>query len=301
MRLATTLALLGAASIMVGAVGQSKDAGVFFDDFSYADTASMVKGGWIVRSQKGWPGVEGARWGEAAIAVLDDDGGHGNRVVRMMALTDGTRDGTLQAQLCQQRKYFEGTYAARVRFTDKAAYGSSRDQIVQTFYAISPYVKDFDPEYSEMDFEYLPNGGWGARESTIFNTSWETFQLEPWVARNQSDRRAGPLEGWHTLVMVVSGGKVEYYLDGVRTASHGGKNYPRVPMSMNFNLWFIRDGVSPDKNPRAWHQEIDWAFHAKERVLTPQAVEAEVAALRSAGKGFLDTVPSLNLTCPCNF
>jgi hypothetical protein len=205
------------------------------------------------------------------------------------------------SQICQQRKYFEGTYAARVRFTDKAVYGQSRDQVVQTFYAISPYVKDFDPDYSEMDCEYLPNGGWGAKESSLFNTSWETFQLEPWVAKNQSDRRGGALEGWHTLVLVVSGGKVEYYLDGMRTAAHGGRNYPRVPMSLNFNLWFIREGVSPDKNPRVWHEDIDWAFHAKDRILTPRQVEDEVAALRASGRAFVDTVPTLNLPCPCNF
>lgn len=301
MKFVALIAALGTASVVLSAAGQQTEKAIYFDDFGYRDAASMPKGGWIVRSQKGWPGVEGARWGEPSIALLDDPATPGNRLVRLIALTDGTKEGTQQAQLCQQRKYFEGTYAARVRFTDKAVYGPSRDQVVETFYAISPYVKDFDPDYSEADFEYLPNGGWGAKESALFNTSWETFQLEPWVARNQSDRRGGALDGWHTLVLVVSGGKVEYFLDGVRTASHGGKNYPRVPMSFNFNLWFIRDGVSADKNPRVWHEDVDWAFHAKDRVLTPQDVEAEVSALRAAGKTFVDTVPSLNLTCPCNF
>jgi hypothetical protein len=297
---------LGLMPGFLGALSTSAIAGdkaLFFDDFNYPDKASMVKSGWTLRGVKGWPGIPGARWGESAIELLPDTAKAGNRFVRMIALTDGTSEGTMQAQLCQARKYFEGTYAARIRFSDKAAYGSSKDQLVMSFYTSSPYVKDFDPNYSELDFEYLPTGGWGANGAAMFNTSWETFQLEPWDARNQSGHVAGSLGGWHTLVMQVSGGKVNYYVDGKKFAEHGGKNYPRLAMSFNFNLWFIKDGISTDKNPRVWHEDIDWVLHVKDQVLTPAEVESQVAELQKSGTTLTDTVPAMNppLPCPCNF
>jgi hypothetical protein len=33
-----------------------------------------------------------------------------------------------------------------------------------------------------MDFEYLPNGGWGGSPTTMHVTTWETVQIEPWNA-----------------------------------------------------------------------------------------------------------------------
>jgi hypothetical protein len=42
--------------------------------------------------------------------------------------------------------------------------------------------------------------------------------------------------------MQVANGTIAYYLDGVMIARHGGKYYPRVPMSINYNLWFIQGG-----------------------------------------------------------
>ena len=44
------------------------------------------------------------------------------------------------------------------------------DQVVQTFYTITPYLEPLDPDYSEMDYEYLPNGGWGGAALTFHVT-----------------------------------------------------------------------------------------------------------------------------------
>jgi len=42
-------------------------------------------------------------------------------------------------------------------------WGPDGDQIVETFYTISQMD---EPSYSEADFEYLPNGGWGQEGPT---------------------------------------------------------------------------------------------------------------------------------------
>src|SRR5215216_7468498 len=150
----------------------SPPAQLFFDDFSYTSTDEMTANGWILRDGQGWPGVSGASFRAANVSFLDYPAQVGNRLLRMTSSTDGTSENTYQTQICHQRKYLEGTYAARVRFSDTPATGSDGDEIVQTFYMITPYDKPFNPDYSEMDFEYLPNGGWGGWPTTMHVTTW---------------------------------------------------------------------------------------------------------------------------------
>ena len=117
---------------------------VMFDDFTYASTDDMAKNGWILRTAAGWPGVPGAKWGKERMSLHDDPSRSGNRVIRMTSMTDGTPANTFQSQFCHQRKYFEGTYAARVRFTDAPVSGRNGDQLVQTFYMIAPLRAPMD-------------------------------------------------------------------------------------------------------------------------------------------------------------
>jgi hypothetical protein len=220
------------------------NAHLFFDDFHYDSTgdAAFTENGWIVRTADGWPGIPGAIWSsEDSVTLVDDPDQEGNRLVQMTASSDGTT--IHQAQFCQARKFFEGTYATRVHFSDAPASGPDGDQIVQTFYQISPLAFDLDPDYSELDFEYLPNGGWGIRGNILFVTSWETFRPEPnWLADNTSGSIESSFEGWHTLVMQVGDGTLTYYVDGDVIATHDGDVYPEVSMSLNYNLWFIVGG-----------------------------------------------------------
>lgn len=267
---------------------------VFFDDFNYAKPEDVAQHGWIIRTETGWPGVAGSSWGAASISI--DDG-----ILRMTSQTDGTGANTRQSQICQQRKFLEGTYGARVRFSDQPASGPNGDQIVQSFYAISPLKAPMDPDYSEDDFEYLPNGGWGHSGPTIFVTTWETFQLEPWIADNIDNAKGIALGGWHTLVAQVGNGVVRYFLDGAQLAEHGGKFYPESLMSINFNLWFTREGLIPGNEMRQWTEDIDWVYFRGGRVQTPSAVEAAVADFRRRGLHFRDTVPESGLVSPCNF
>jgi hypothetical protein len=286
------------------ALGTAPLAQTLFDDFNYANNKQLAKHGWIVRTAPGWPGVPGAIWRNSSVTLIADPDQRGNRILRMTSSTDGTSANTFQAQICHQRKYLDGTYAARVRFVDIPTEGPSGDQLVESFYAISPLKAPMDPDYSELDFEYLPNGGWGHNGSTLFVTSWRTFSPEPnWKADNVSNNTSGGQAGWHTLVTQVSEGKVRYFIDGKPLADHDGPVYPRSLMSINFNLWFIKDGTVKSNVVRSYREEIDWVFHAAKKSMTPEEVEAAVGGLRRKSIRFQDTVPgpSPALTSPCDY
>ena len=281
------------------------DVGLFFDDFSQADTAALARDGWRLREKAGHPGIEGAAWGPGTVTLVDDPQRRGNRLLRLSASTDGTPQGTTQAQLCHARKYLEGTYAARIRFSDRPVQGQDGDVIVQSFYAVSPLKFDFDPEYSELDWEYLPNGGWGDARTRLYGVSWQTVRIEPWLAFNQPHQEFRSMDGWHVLLMQVAGGTTRLFIDGELRAEHGGRNYPAVPMSLNFNHWFSPGGLLSGVVGvrRTYEQDVDWVFHARSRVLSPAQVLATVEALRAAGTSHTDSVPPATppLASPCDF
>jgi hypothetical protein len=277
---------------------------LFFDDFSHADIAQLAQAGWKVRDKAGHPGVEGARWGAEGVSLIADPAQPGNRLLRLSARSDGTPKGTRHAQVCHQRKYLEGTYAARIRFSDTPVSGPDGDVVVQTFYAVSPLRFDFDPQYSELDWEYLPNGGWGEAQTRLWGVSWQTVRLKPWMSFNQSLQHRASVEGWHVLMMQAAAGKVRWWLDGQQLDEHGGRNYPVVPMSINFNLWFSPGGfVKNERVPRVYEEDVDWVLQAPGRVLSPDEVQAQVNALRAAGTAHVDTVPPADppLASTCDF
>ncbi len=286
-----------ALALSLGPASAQSGAGRFFDDFSDADLAGLRAAGWTVRAAPGHPGVPGAQWGESQLRLLDDPALKGNRLLRLVAETDGTGAGTRQAQLCQQRKFFEGTYAARVRFSDAPVQGADGDPVIQTFYAVAPLRHDFDPEFSEIDWEYLPNGGWGSDKTRLYGISWQTVRIEPWQAHNGSHEEMGALgaggAAWHVLLMQVAAGRVRLFLDGRQVAEHGGRNYPVVPMSINFNLWFSPGGLLPAGGPvRRYEQDVDWVFHARNEVLSPDQVDAAVATYRRKALAREDGIPT---------
>jgi hypothetical protein len=278
----------------------SESSQILFDDFSYSTADEMTANGWIVRSGSGWPGVPGATFRPENVSFVDYPDQAGNHLLRMTSSTDGTSENTYQTQICHQRKYLEGTYAARVRFSDEPAAGMDGDQVVQTFYTITPYIQPMDPDYSEMDYEYLPNGGWGGAELTFYVTTWETVQIEPRNAENTSNSVQGSLAGWHTLVTQVIGGTVRYFIDGKLIAQHGGEYYPDAPMSINFNLWFIDGGLVQAEGVREYQEDIDWVFHDVGALLMPDEVNTRVNELRSASVKFQDTIISGIQASPCD-
>lgn len=277
-------------------------AGLFFDDFSQPVPQGLSAQGWTLRHAMGHPGIAGARWGTATIALVPDPQQPGNQLLRLRASTDGTPQGTSQAQICHARKYLEGTYAARIQFSYEPVSGDDGDVVVQTFYAVSPLKHDFDPEFSEVDWEYLPKGGWGDPTTRLYGITWQTVRIDPWQAHNQAHQEKRSVAGWRTLVLQIRDGKTRHYLDGVLLAEHGGRNYPVVPMSINFNLWFSQGGLLPvSTTPRVYGQDVDWVFHAKNQLLTRAQVDARVRSFQADGKAAVDQIaagsPTLASTC----
>ncbi len=301
------LLISGAVTAQEATPESDAPSGIFFDDFTYTgtDDPAFTQNGWIVRTEAGWPGVPGAFWNPDGVSVVDDPESEGNRLMQMVSTTDGRDDHTTQTQFCQQRKFLEGTYAALIRFSDAPGSGLDGDEIVQTFYVISPLAVELDPDYSELDFEYLPNGGWGAPRNTLFVTSWETFRPDPnWLAINTSSIRQGSLaDSWHLLTMQVVEDRITYYLDDELLGEHDSEYFPEVPMSINFNLWFINGGLSAQGRERAYVEQIDWVFHTQGTRLSPDDVVNTVAAMREDGVSFSDSVPvsGERLESPCNF
>ena len=270
---------------------------LLFDDFAYQSAAEFKAHGWLVRNQAGHPGLPGAQWDSNGVAFLPASADAPAGALQLSASTDGQGSNTRQVQICHQRKYKMGTYAARVLFRDAPAFGPDGDVVIQTFYAISPLQADLHPDYSETDFEYLPNGGWGqGSAAALWATSWETFRLQPWTALNEHSRRPGSMAGWHTLVLQVSPQQLRYYVDGELFAHHTAAVVPEDWMSLNFNLWFMAGGADGSGGPvasnltRQYQQDIDWVMYIADQQLSPAQVDAQLQLLRQGGQTFIDTV-----------
>jgi hypothetical protein len=258
-----------------------------FDDFSYSSSSDsrISQRGWTVRSGGGGPGVPGAEWDPSRVTFPTVDG---QKVMRLDSWNNGSA--ARQTELYHQRKFFEGTYAARVKFSDTPVFGPDGDHVVQTFFTITPLNAPMDPNYGEIDFEYLPNGGWGEPANIMYETTWETYQNEPWVADNIHNEQRQSYAGWHDLVFQVANGRVKYYIDGALVADHGDRYYPETPMSINFNLWFISGGLQGGSAERAYQQEVDYVYFAKDQVLSPAQVRTAVQNYRSSGVEHVDNV-----------
>jgi hypothetical protein len=252
-----------------------------FDDFNYSGPGDTSLGahGWAIRTGAGGPGVQNS-WTADTVSFPSDPTAKGGKVMKLTASTDGTSGGTKQAEIdTTARKFFEGTYAARVYFNDAPTTGQNGDHVNETFYTITPD----DSLYSENDFEYLPNGGWGGPANSMYTTSWYSSDAFDRVTNDT----IGSLQGWHTLVATVAGGTVTYYIDGKQVFSSNGKYYPREKMTIDFNEWFID---LPFNGARSWDEKVNWVYY-NASALTPGAVDSAVNGYYSSGTHFTDTVP----------
>ncbi|MEU3298700.1 cellulose binding domain-containing protein [Streptomyces sp. NPDC006678] len=262
-----------------------------FDDFTYTSHTdpAISAHGWSVRSNSGGPGVPGATWAPENVTFALEGT---NSVMNLETSTAGTAQSTEMTEvLTRATKFKNGTYAARVKFSDTPKNGGpDGDRLVQTFFTINDLKAPMADDYAEYDFEYLPNGGWGEPSSILYSTSWETYRPDPWEAVNQHSEVRASYAGWHDLVFTIDDNGIVYYVDGQEFGRH--TYLPERPMSINFNHWLIDLAGQPSTTPRAYDQKVDYVLHVKDQVLTPAQVAAKVAAYRSAGTAFEDTVPA---------
>jgi hypothetical protein len=255
-----------------------------FDDFNYsnANDVALTNHQWDLRNgDAGGPGPSGT-WTKSNISFVSASATDPNKLMRLVAVSGPQ---TTKAEISTPRKYFEGTYAARVKFIDAPASGPDGANIVETFFTISESI-DTDPNYSELDFEYLPNGGFG------YDDNISRFHFTAWASttNQKSSFVKKSFEGWHLLVMTVFNGVVNQYVDGVllKTFNRTTTNnvYPRTKMVIDFNLWFDESAASTAK----YFQDVDWVYHAKNKVLSSTEVKTIVAGFRTAQVKFKDNV-----------
>jgi len=249
--------------------GQSS---VFFDDFNYTSStdSNLLNFGWSPRSGGGGPGI--GTWDPTHITFIPDPADSSNELMQMAATTSGTASTSIQTEILTPFKFLHGTFAARVKFEDAPDSGLDGDQLYQTFFTISPYRSR---PYSEIDFEYLPNGFGSTLTPHFFFTLWQTTH------KRVSTNIAASYAGWHTLVVDDADGvNTHFYVDGVLVASFS-TYYPAALMAIDFNQWFPTGSLVNSSTPRTWVEQIDWVYHAKDTLLTTAQVQANVANYRS--------------------
>lgn len=265
----------------------------FFDDFNYASQPQMQANGWVIRSRHGGPGLPDVTWAPNNVTLVNNPDQKNDKLLHLTALTDGTSSQTSESMVCHAQNYFTGTYAARVKFSDSSTPGAGSDHIVETFYTISP--ADIGDNYSELDNEYAPNGGWGGDNQTLYLVTW----------KNENDRLYGGgfnvLAGWHTIVMQAMNDVVNYYFDGTLLATHTNGFFPRSPMALNFSTWFI-NLTSPQAGvQRQYTEDVDWVYYAGGQTLSPDQVNAVVSQSRASHTPFMNTMAPwpADMTSPC--
>lgn len=264
-----------------------------FDDFSYPGiTDPNFTSRWWVRTGGGAPGVPNAQWLSSNVSIIADPSSATNKLLRLKATTSGAGTNTSHAEVQSTDDRFRlGTYAARLNFTSTPLSGARyyADKPVETFFTISPWVNnpETDLNYSEQDFEYMPNGGWGqGNTSTLWLTSWETASH----VNKLSDKVTADYAGWRTVVLQITGATISYYLDGALLFTHGATYVPETNQHLDFNLWFDEIATT-QSSARTYHEDADWVYFAKDTILSPAAVEARVAAFRASSVVLKDTVP----------
>lgn len=257
--------------------------GVLFDDFHYSgrNDPALAAHGWKIHHAAGGPGIDGT-WSPEGVSFPTVAGAKGGQVLQLQLHTDGTRAGTRQAGLQSSKSLFlDGTYAARVYITDDPAVGGNGDHVNETFYAISPQGPKLP--YSELDYEYLPNGGWGSPVPELDAVSWHSAKMGDRVYRGWKTR----LHGWHTLVFTTLHGKTTYSVDGQAIFSNGAAFSPRSPMNVNFSLWLID---LPFSGNRDWNMQVNWFYFQAGKAQSLSQVQKAVDGYYASGTDYANTL-----------
>ena len=259
----------------------------FFDDFLYADPNDplLTCFGWTVRSGGGGPRPDVCSqaqqlWDPNLVAFT-------NGLVTLSAQTDGNSncESTHQSEVGTSASFFEGTYSARVRFTDAPRHAPTPEPSVQAFFTYNSRL-ECDPEFAEIDYEYLPNDNWdqGCSDPVLYMNSWEMWG-DPETAEPNcptimtSVYQCGSFATWHTYTLQVVGDTIRFFVDDADMGTHVGDTYPEAPMQIRLQHWFT-DGLAPGV-PAVFTMAVDWVYHAKDVALTPAQVSGNVESLRA--------------------
>jgi hypothetical protein len=277
---------------------------VLFDDFAYAGPhdPALKANGWEVRDGEGGPGIEdtwstsgvsfpaGGSGGDAGSNGSDGSDGSGEedrgdgQALRLVARTDGTKRGTRQAEFHTARPtFFTGTLVARVYFGDDPTSGKDGDHIAESLFTISP--DHTSSKYSELDYEYMPNGGWGSLGPRLDTTSWRDSTRNDRVTSSHTLK----LSGWHTLAITAVKGRTTYSVDGETLFTSGSRHFPRERMTINMSTWFIDlpfKGAS-----RTWDMRVDWLYYASGTTVPAKTAETAATGFASAGVRYVNTLP----------
>ncbi|WP_280728202.1 cellulose binding domain-containing protein [Kitasatospora sp. MAA4] len=276
----------GASAPAAAQAAGAPPAGVFFDNFHYSgpDDPVLAANGWQARTEQGGPGIHDT-WTPTGVSFPADTTAQGGQALQVQVSSDGTKQGTKQAELMSTKAgFFTGTIAARVYFSDTPANGPTGDHLNESFYAISP--DDTSAKYSELDYEYMPNGGWGAPGPELDTTSWHSAK--------QGDRatkalKKQQLQGWHVMMITAMNGSVTYSMDGHDLFTSDSRYFPRESMNIHFNTWLI--DLQQLGAPRTWDTKVNWLYYQANQTVSGADVQKAVTGLYAAGTNYVDTLP----------
>lgn len=257
--------------------------GALFDSFHYTgvDDPALKDNGWQVRTAAGGPGIRNS-WTSDGISFPSVTSAQGGRAMQLQVHTDGTKAGTHQSELqSSQPAFYTGTYAARVYFTDTPATGKNGDHISEAFYAISPSTT-VSP-YSELDSEYMPNGGWGSTRPELDSTSWHSSKPGDRVYHP----RYANLHGWHTITITALQGRTTYALDGTTLFTNDAAHSVRGPMDVEFSTWLID---LPFTGKRTWIMQVNWFYYQAGKALTLAQVQQAVNGYYKSATAYANTL-----------
>ncbi|MEV6397229.1 cellulose binding domain-containing protein [Streptomyces sp. NPDC051907] len=259
--------------------------GILFDNFHYSgpDDPALATNGWQARTGGGGPGIRGT-WSSDNVSFPSTEKAQGGQALQLRVTTDGTKGGTRQSELKSAKAdFFTGTLAARVYFADAPTSGRDGDHINESFFAISPNEKS--RKYSELDYEYMPNGGWGAVGPRLDTTSWQSSKDGDRVTRALKEK---PLEGWHTLMITAVDDKVTYSLDGRELFTSGKKYFPRERMGIHFSAWLVD---LPFAGARTWDMRVNWLYYQDAKAVPLKDVQQAVDGFYANGTRHINTLP----------
>ncbi|WP_424643261.1 glycoside hydrolase family 16 protein [Embleya sp. AB8] len=260
-------------------------AGTLFDSFDYSgpNDPALAAHGWQARDGQGGPGIPNT-WSTSGVSFPQVPAAQGGKALQLQLVTDGTKAGTRQAELAGTGgKFSTGTLAARVYFSEKPTSGRNGDHINETLFLMSPSGGS-SAKYTELDYEYMPNGGWGAPGPQLDTTSWRSSKPGDRVTRPNKQS----YKGWHTLMITAMDGVVTYSIDGRTLFSSNGKEFPREPADIHFSTWLID---LPFTGVRTWNMQVNWVYRKANQTVALKDVQAEVDAFYAQGTRYVDTTP----------